>query len=190
MPRAGLTPSAVVDAAIGLVDRGGPDALTLTAVADELGVRAPSLYNHVDGLEDLRSRTAARAMGDLADALEEAVGDDDPKAFLVAYRRWARDHPSRYALLPVQPAPSDGPRDPPTVAPSDRLVGLATTWAARFDLHGDDAIHAARALRSAVHGFCTIETAGGFGLPVDVEASFDVLVDLLVAGLRSSSPPP
>ena len=60
MPRAGLTPATVVDAAIALVDRDGPDALTLAAVADRLDVRAPSLYNHVDGLDDLRSRAAAR----------------------------------------------------------------------------------------------------------------------------------
>jgi AcrR family transcriptional regulator len=187
MPRAGLTPAAVVDAAIALVDRDGPEALTLTAVADRLGVRAPSLYNHVDSLDDLRTRAAARSLTDLADALEGSAGDDDPRTFLHAYRQWARSHPARYALLPVQPTPAGEPHEPATVAPSIRLVELATTWAGRFDLHDDAAIHAARALRSAMHGFCTIETAGGFGLPVDIEDSFQTLVDLLIAGLRASS---
>jgi len=180
--RAGLTPSSVVEAALALVDDGGPDALTLAGVADRLGVRGPSLYNHVDGLDDLRERTAARALRDLADALEVVADDEDPRALLVAYRRWAGHHPSRYALLPVVPAPDDAA----TSAPSVRLVGLVTAWAGRFGLHGDDAVHAARTLRSAMHGFCTIETAGGFGLPVDVEESFRVLTDLLVAGLRAS----
>lgn len=184
MPRAGLTPSTVVDAALELVDEDGPDTLTLTAVAERLGVRTPSLYNHVGGLDDLRERMAARAIDDLADALEVAAGDDDPRAALVAYRRWARDHPSRYALVPV-PAARD---DAATAAPSARLVHLVTTWAGRFGLHGDDAVHAARAMRSALHGFCTIETAGGFGLPVDAEASFRRLVDLLVAGLQEARP--
>lgn len=183
MPRAGLTPSTVVDEALALVDEDGPDALTLTAVADRLGVRVPSLYNHVDGLDDLRDRAAARALDDLADALEVAASDEDPRVLLDAYRRWARAHPSRYALLPVQPAPTGAP----TVAASVRVVDVVTTWAGRYGLRGEDAVHIARALRSALHGFCTIETAGGFGLPADVEDSFAVLVDLLVTGLGVST---
>lgn len=186
MPRVGLTPSTVVDAALVLVDEVGPDALTLTAVADRLGVRTPSLYNHVEGLDDLRERMAAKALGDLADALEAVAAHDDPRAPLVAYRRWASDNPSRYALVPVPAARSDAL----TNAPSVRMVELATAWAGRFGLHDDDAVHAARALRSALHGFCTIETAGGFGLQVDVEDSFHVLVELLVAGLQASGARP
>ncbi len=183
MPRVGLTPSTVVDAALALIDQDGLDALTLTAVAHNLGVRTPSLYNHVAGLDDLRERMAAKALSDLADALEAVADHDDPRAPLVAYRGWARDNPSRYALVPVPAASSDAVTNPPSV----RLVGLVTTWAGRFGLHDDEAVHAARAMRSALHGFCTIETAGGFGLPVDVEDSFRVLVELLMAGLRASS---
>lgn len=182
MPRVGLTPATVVDAALELVDEDRPEPPTLTAVADRLGVRTPSLYNHVDGLDDLRARMSARALADLADALAAVADHDDPRAPLVAYRGWAKDNPSRYALVPVPAAPGDAV----TNAPSVRLVGLVTAWVGRFGLHDDDAVHAARALRSALHGFCTIETAGGFGLPVDVEDSFHVLVELLVAGLRAS----
>ena len=52
-----------------------------------------------------------------------------------------------------------------------------------WDLEGDDAVHAARAFRSAVHGFVALEAGGGFGIPVDLDASFDRLVGLLAAGL-------
>ena len=41
---------------------------------------------------------------------------------------------------------------------------------------GDDAVHAIRALRSAVHGFAAIEAAGGFALAVDRDASFEYLI--------------
>ena len=52
-----------------------------------------------------------------------------------------------------------------------------------WDLDGDEAVHAARAFRSAVHGFVALEAAGGFGIPVDLDASFDRLVATLAEGL-------
>ena len=52
-------------------------------------------------------------------------------------------------------------------------------------LEGDDLIHAARALRSAVHGFAALEAAGGFGLAVDRDVSFRRLVEALADGIAS-----
>jgi Tetracyclin repressor-like, C-terminal domain len=54
-----------------------------------------------------------------------------------------------------------------------------------FGLEGPAAIHAARCLRSAAHGFAVLETGGGFGLPEDLDASHDRLVDTLAAGLTA-----
>src|SRR5205807_9161138 len=45
------------------------------------------------------------------------------------------------------------------------------------------AIHAIRGLRSIVHGFISLEVAGGFAMPVDLEASFHWLINLFIAGL-------
>jgi hypothetical protein len=52
-----------------------------------------------------------------------------------------------------------------------------------YGLEGDGAVHAARAVRSALHGFVAHETAGGFGIPVDLEASFEAMVAALARGL-------
>lgn len=187
MPRVGLTPDAVVDAAMDVVDRDGGDQLTLAAVADHVGVRSPSLYRHVDSLDDLRQRLAVRALRELAAALERAVGQrhgaDALRTMMVAYRQWANANPERYALVPVA-APEPGT---PAAAASDELVGTVVQWVAGFGLEGDDAVHAVRTVRSALHGFSSIDAAGGFGLPVAVDASFAHLVDLLVAGLAAQS---
>ena len=40
-----------------------------------------------------------------------------------------------------------------------------------------------RTVRSALHGFVSLEASGGFGLPDDVDASFETLVDVLIAGM-------
>jgi hypothetical protein len=56
------------------------------------------------------------------------------------------------------------------------VVQVATDILAGYKLDEDDAIDATRALRSALHGFITLESSGGFGLPVDVDRSFQRLV--------------
>ena len=55
---------------------------------------------------------------------------------------------------------------------------------ASYGLRGEDAVHAARGLRSVAHGFATLEVAGGFGIPLDLDESFDRLLRAFVAGLR------
>ncbi len=56
-PRGGrrpkLTREAIVDAAIALADAEGLDAVSIRRIAAELGVRAMSLYTHIDAKEDL-----------------------------------------------------------------------------------------------------------------------------------------
>jgi Tetracyclin repressor-like, C-terminal domain len=47
-------------------------------------------------------------------------------------------------------------------------------------------LHAIRAVRSGVHGFAELEIAGGFGIPLDVDKSFDWLVAALRAGLSGA----
>lgn len=187
VPRPGLTPEKVVDAAVAVVDAEGAPSLTLGAVADRLGVRTPSLYNHVDGLDDLRRRLTVRALAELRRRLERAAvgrsADDAVRSLAVAYRRFAVEHPGLYAAtVPTSEVDDEAIR----AAGAEALTVVIASLQA-FGLEGDDTVHAARTIRSAVHGFVSLELAGGFGLDVDVEASFDWLVDLVNEGLRIRS---
>jgi hypothetical protein len=56
---------------------------------------------------------------------------------------------------------------------------------ASFGLTGDDALHAVRGLRSLVHGFATLEIAGGFGLPLSLDESFDRLLQMFVRATQT-----
>jgi len=78
-----------------------------------------------------------------------------------------------------------GEGDPDDIAASQAVVAIATDVLAGYQLRGDDAIDATRALRSTLHGFVTLEAAGGFGLPVDVDRSFDRLVSGLIVALSN-----
>jgi hypothetical protein len=55
---------------------------------------------------------------------------------------------------------------------------------AGYGLEGQEALHATRAIRSALHGFALLEAEQGFGMPLDVDESFAALVAVLDRGLR------
>lgn len=184
MPRAGLRPEAVVDAAARIADAEGLEAVTLARLASDLGIRTPSLYSHVGGLDDLRHRLAARGAGELAGAMQEAAAGrargDALLAVATAYREYARAHPGSYAA--AQRA-ADIPADA-----GARAVRVFTAVLAGYGLGGDDAIHATRAIRAALHGFAALEAGGGFGMAQSVDESFGRLVALLDVGLGAAKP--
>lgn len=187
MPRARLSRQAIVEAAAGLADRVGWENVTLATLADELGVRSPSLYNHIDGLSGLRSLMTLHAVQQLTDVLTEAIDGRTGEKVVVelcqAYREWARKRPGLYFGV-VATAEDD---DAQVQAAATRVVELVAGVVSTLGPRGHDAIHAVRAIRSALHGFVTLELAGGFGIPLDVDASFDYLVDNLIAGLRQDA---
>jgi len=176
VPRAGLTTDIVVAEASRLADEVGLDRLTLAAVAERLGVRLPSLYKHIAGVDELRRRLAVLAVAGMGDAITNAaVGRAGPDALFAvadAYRVWAHAHPGLYQASLRAPDSSDADH----VAAGDAAVGVILAVLAGYGLEGGDAIDATRALRSALHGFVSLEAAGGFGLDRDVDRSFARLV--------------
>lgn len=185
MPRAGLSPERVITEAQVLSDEVGLDALTLAALAERLGVRQPSLYKHIAGSEALARSLAIRAKWELGEVLARATAGRSQASAVTAmaraYRRWARAHPGRYAAT-VQPLPADAE----DAAASAAVVSVVLDVLAGYGLTGTAAIHATRAVRSALHGFISLEAAHGFGLPTDVDDSYELLVSTLCAGLAQS----
>lgn len=179
--------AALVDAAARLVNAEGADALSLSRLAGEMGVRTPSLYNHVDGLaglqRELALRNAQMLAATFADAAIGKAGEDAVMALGQALRAYIKENPGVY-LISQRITELVAPGDAELIATMDRVVHIVTTVIASFGLEGDDAIHAVRALRATVHGFATLEVAGGFGLPLDCDESFRRLMRLLVHGLR------
>lgn len=180
---AGVTRERVVAVAAELADEHGLSALTLAQVAARLGVKLPSLYNHVDGLPGLQRALAAQALGELTAAITRAaVGRSRDEAVLAiagAYRAYVLAHPGRYAATVRAP----GPDDAELRALSRGPVEVVAAVLAPYGLADDDAIHAVRGLRSLVHGFASLEVAGGFGLDLDRDESFRRLVAAYIAGL-------
>jgi len=173
--------------AASLIDERGFDALSLAALAKRLGVATPSLYKHVDGLDGLLREVSLLAVSELAERLRSAaVGRSGPgavRALFDAYRRYALEHPGRYASIQRAPAPSDTEAQAGFARPVEVIAAVLRG----FSIPEARMVHTIRALRSAVHGFVDLETRGGFGLPEDVDESFAVLVEGFVRALEGWS---
>ncbi|HWH93853.1 MAG TPA: WHG domain-containing protein [Baekduia sp.] len=187
MPRVGLDHDQVVAAAAAIADAEGLDAITLARVAGELGVKSPSLYKHVAGRDGLLRGVALLGVAELAAQLREAAigraGTDALLATAEAYRTYVKDHPGRYAAGAIAaPASDDDEHQAAGAAVLDVLRGVLRAWA----LTDEETIHALRALRAAVHGFASLEAAGGFGIELDVDTSFTRLVRALAAGFDAA----
>jgi AcrR family transcriptional regulator len=184
-PRAGLTRDRIASVAAEIADEAGLERLTLAAVASRLGVSGPAIYKHLAGLPELQRDVAVLGLRELTAALSVATvgraGTDALRGLAGAYRAYGREHPGRLAASVRAPAAADAEHD----AASDAALAVLVAVLSGYDLSDADQIDAIRVLRAALHGFATLETAGGFGLPQDVDATYARYVDTLDAGLRS-----
>jgi len=187
--RSRLNRQQVLEAARNIANAEGLSALTLNRLAHELGVQPPSLYNHIQGLPDLLEALALRSAQELGDCLAEGtIGKAGPPAvrdLADAYRSYMKANPGLYQLTirPVPPGQLESNMGSERRLTEARVVKIALAVLASLGLEGEPALHAVRGLRSLVHGFTSLELSGGFGLPLDLDESFHLLVESYLQGL-------
>ena len=181
-----LSRDSIVNAALTFLDREGWDALTINALANQLGTKGPSLYNHVDSLQDLRRTVRMRVVEDIIDMLN-TVGqgrtrDDAVMAMASAYRSYAHHHPGRYSAFTRMPL--GGGDDPEFTDATRAAAGPVIAVLASYGLDGEDAFYAALEFWSAMHGFVLLEMTGVMGSIVDTDTVFSDMVMRLAAGME------
>ena len=181
-----LSRDSIVNAALTFLDREGWDALTINALATQLGTKGPSLYNHVDSLQDLRRTVRMRVVGDIIEMLN-TVGqgrtrDDAVMAMASAYRSYAHHHPGRYSAFTRMPL--GGGDDPEFTDATRAAAGPVIAVLASYGLDGEDAFYAALEFWSAMHGFVLLEMTGVMGGIVDTDTVFSDMVMRLAAGMQ------
>ncbi|MDQ8046031.1 MAG: TetR-like C-terminal domain-containing protein, partial [Patulibacter sp.] len=145
--------------------------------------KGPSLYNHVASRDALVRAVALRGITELTDALTLAAtglaGEDAVLAAGRAYRDYAGAAPGRYTA--GLRAPASGDED--LRAAAARALGAFHATLRGYALSEEELVHAVRAMRSALHGFVTLEAEGGFAMDVDRDRSFEAMLQMLVAGI-------
>jgi AcrR family transcriptional regulator len=144
----------IVDAARRLLESDGREALTMRALADEIGIRAPSLYKHFANKRAVEAALVEVAFTEMGSALHAAVerpGRSGPVGeLLAAYRKVALADPELYRL-------ATGPD-----LPRDQLTPGLEAWSGEpfFLATGDP--HVAQAMWGFAHGMAILEIEGRF----------------------------
>jgi AcrR family transcriptional regulator len=184
-----LSREIIVNAALTFLDREGWDALTINALATQLGTKGPSLYNHVDSLEDLRRTVRMRVIDDiitmLARVAEGRVGDDAVLVMAGAYRSYAHHHPGRYSAFTRMPL--SGGDDPEFTAATRGAAAPVMAVLSSYGLDVEQAFYAALEFWSAMHGFVLLEMTGVMDDIVDTDTVFSDMVLRLAAGMERRS---
>ncbi|MEY9846424.1 WHG domain-containing protein [Streptacidiphilus sp. MAP5-3] len=152
----------IVSAGRDLLEAGGREELTMRIVAERVGVRAPSLYKHVDNRAALLSAVAEATVDELAASLDATDGSLEELAR--CYRQFARSWPEGFRLVlhSVHAPPQALARAAgPILRVARELVGE------------EQALNAARLLTAWVTGFIEMELNGAFRFRGDIDQAFE-----------------
>jgi AcrR family transcriptional regulator len=170
-----LTPRAqeIVAAARALLEQEGAESLTMRRIAEQLGIRAPSLYKHLPDKAALEAAIISAGFEEQAAASEQALAADHDEPLLTlaaAYRAFARAHPHLYRLMTDRPLARD--RLVPGV---EARAALPLVQA----VGGDPAL--ARAAWAFAHGMTILELNGRFPDDADLDAAWRAGIEAIVA---------
>ncbi|WP_409273548.1 TetR/AcrR family transcriptional regulator [Neobacillus sp. SCS-31] len=184
-PKTALDIDAIIRTAAELADQKGFGEVTLANLAKELKIKSPSLYNHIDGLSGLKKELAIYGFNTLYEALAHSRETFSEKDAVLALSRgyvdFARKHPGVYEATFNAPDSTD----PEVQQAGSKIVGLVLESLRSFPLDEEEALHAVRGLRSMIHGFCSLEQKGGFGLHLSLDASLSFMVEAFMAGISN-----
>ena len=182
--RKSLDSQTILIAAAELAEEKGLENVSLLQVAQRLGVKPPSLYNHLSGLKEISSGLAALALKRLDAAMRDAAvgraGADALTSIAQAYREFVRENPELYKAIMRFPECDDGD----VQESGHAVIRILYQVLQPYRLGDEGTVHFARAFRAALHGFASLETAGFFRDPgVDADESYKRLVSCLLSAL-------
>ena len=168
----------VLVAAEALVDKDGWRQLTMTALANELGVKVPSLYNHVPNLEALRGELQNRTLRELGTQLNrKAMGRTGPtamRALAATFRRFANEVPNRYDLATQEAIDAEG------FAEASADAGAALAAVIRSYGIDDTSLELQLSSFAALHGVIVLEHASFFPPTIDPDRMFEMVLDIVL----------
>ncbi|MEV0155508.1 TetR/AcrR family transcriptional regulator [Micromonospora sp. NPDC050686] len=160
-----LTPRAreIVQTARQLLERDGPDALSMRRLAAQLGIRASSIYEHLRDKQELEAALISVGFEEQAELFAQAVRRSDAPiaALAAAYRDFARRQPNLYRLMTERPLRRD-------------LLASGVEEAAAMpllDAVGGDRDRA-RAIWAFAHGMAILELNQRFPPGADLDAAW------------------
>lgn len=179
-----VTKTAVIEAASAIADEKGLDHVSLKAVAERLGIRTPSLYNHIESLEDLLRGVAHNGMRSMNRNMAQAAigksGEAAIRAVALEYLRFLVEHCGVYETIQWATWHGNGE--------TAKLFSDYTELLQRLILScGFGAEHTAgilNLLAGFLHGYTTLQLRYAFSDPERVERELADALDTVLLGLQ------
>ena len=179
MGRIGKNRDEIVDTAIKIMDKKGLASFQLSDVADAMEMKTPSLYNHFEGLDDLvrsvQLRTNELLFNHMVAESKGLEGQKSFKALCRAYRGFFKKHTGIYETMTI----AINPKDKELLQATFKSVGLVTNILSTVRMDADFGVHIMRSIRSALHGFVSLEAKGNMILKASADESFEIMIDIL-----------
>jgi AcrR family transcriptional regulator len=175
----------IVQTARELIEQDGVEQLSLARVAGKLGIKAPSLYRHVDSKSALLQAVNTLTFEEMFQAYQAALrqAGPDPRACMLAiaraHRAYAQAHPETYVLAYTATAPEDR-TDP--AALEQAALPLQVIMA---EIAGEAlSLTALRGALALVHGFVMLELKNQLQRGGDLGEAYEEVVGAYLEGWR------
>lgn len=180
-----VTKENVIQAASDIADAGGLGSVSLKAVAERLGIRTPSLYNHIGSLDDLlrdAAHAGMRTMNErMAHSAVGASGESALKSVGAAYFGYVISHPGIYEI--IQWANWHGNEE--TAALFEAYRDLVSRIAASFNLKPKKKDAVTSLVLSVLHGYSTLNVVKAFENPGKAAAGLTEALDIALSGINT-----
>lgn len=165
-----------MEAAAHLCEDVGLFSLNFKVLADYLGVRSQSIYNHLQNINELKLELTYYYLRELENTLYKALigksGDEAIIEFAYVYRNHALKHPELYQTMTILPQLIDVK----TLHKGTGMTSILNQILKSYQLTEDQLLDKNRSLRSQVHGFVSLELAGYFQSNREKNESFDAMI--------------
>ncbi|MCH3915959.1 MAG: WHG domain-containing protein [Spirochaetia bacterium] len=179
-----VTKAAVIQVASEIADKDGLKGVSLKNVAEKLHIRTPSLYNHIQGLDDLLRQVAHTGMKTMNERMAKAAigtaGDAAIQSVGVAYLQFMIEHPGVYET--IQWATWNGDKE--TAQIFDTYTSLLTTLILSCGFTKQNIEEILHLLMGVLHGYTTLRL--GFALAEPEVAKTDLCnaIDTVLLGIH------
>ena len=185
MARVGLDTRQIIETAAQIANAEGIDNLSLKRLAAELGVRTPSLYNHIQSLDDLRRQLMLYGWHQMEEKLLYAVvgyiGHEAIRVMCNSFYTYATENSGVFnAMLWYNKF-----QDEETQQATNRLFTILFQIMRPLKLSDDQINHLIRTFRAMLEGYALLVNNNAFGNPISIRESFDLSVEVLLRGVQA-----
>ena len=184
MSRKGLSREKVIEQAAKLANEKGLKNVTIATLAEYLGIKKPSLYNHIKSQEDIYRGIMIYGWTQGTETLVQQINEDDAREALRKYAKafygYAIENPGVFeAMLWYNKYESEE-----LIYATEKIYIFFFMQTDRLGIERTVANHLLRTYRAFLEGFSLLVIHNSFGKPISIDESFDISLNVLLNGIE------